>query len=42
MGADFEVPGNYYSITNDYDNPARIFFAQACEVPAQPVELQEE
>lgn len=25
--------GNYYSIVNDYDNPARIFFAQANEVP---------
>lgn len=26
--------GNYYSITNDYDNPSRIFFSQACEVSA--------
>jgi centromere protein C len=34
--------GNYYSITNDYDNPARIFFSQACEVIAQPVELGDE
>ncbi|KAK0385913.1 hypothetical protein NLU13_7088 [Sarocladium strictum] len=42
-GGTWFVPrGNYYSITNDYDNPARIFFAQACEVPAQPVELAEE
>jgi hypothetical protein len=28
--------GNYYSITNDYDNPSRVFFCQACEIsPAQ-------
>ncbi|KAM3085470.1 mitotic fidelity of chromosome transmission-related protein [Clarireedia jacksonii] len=26
-------PGNFYSITNDYDKPARIFFAQGCEYP---------
>ncbi|KKA26666.1 hypothetical protein TD95_001625 [Thielaviopsis punctulata] len=32
-GGQFFVPrGNYYSIANDYDGPARIFFAQACEV----------
>lgn len=24
--------GNYYSIENDYDQPARIFFSQGCEV----------
>ena len=24
--------GNYYSIKNDYDQPARLFFAQGCEV----------
>lgn len=24
-------PGNYYSIENDYDEPARLFFAQGCE-----------
>ncbi|KJZ75096.1 hypothetical protein HIM_05582 [Hirsutella minnesotensis 3608] len=30
----FVPRGNYYSITNDYDNPCRIFFAQGCEVPA--------
>ncbi|KAH8178281.1 mif2/CENP-C like domain-containing protein [Sarocladium implicatum] len=42
-GGTWFVPrGNYYSITNDYDNPARVFFAQACEVPAQPVDLGEE
>ncbi|KAL3959983.1 cupin [Purpureocillium lilacinum] len=34
-GGTWFVPrGNYYSITNDYDNPSRIFFAQACEVRA--------
>lgn len=27
-------PGNYYSIENDYDQHARIFFAQGCEVTA--------
>lgn len=30
--------GNYYSIKNDSDRPARIFFAQACEVAAWPEE----
>lgn len=35
-GSDHFV-GNYYSITNDYEVPARIFFAQACEV-APPLE----
>ncbi|QUC24034.1 uncharacterized protein UV8b_08275 [Ustilaginoidea virens] len=36
-GGTWFVPrGNYYSITNDYQVPARIFFAQGCEVaPAQ-------
>jgi hypothetical protein len=24
--------GNFYSIENDYDKPARIFFSQGCEV----------
>ncbi|TIC97069.1 Centromere protein 3 [Colletotrichum higginsianum] len=28
----FVPRGNYYSIHNDYDAPARIFFAQGCEV----------
>ncbi|KAF9877686.1 hsp70-like protein [Colletotrichum karsti] len=27
----FVPRGNYYSIHNDYDQPARIFFAQGCE-----------
>ncbi|KAK2612560.1 mitotic fidelity of chromosome transmission-related protein [Conoideocrella luteorostrata] len=32
-GGTWFVPrGNYYSITNDYEVPARIFFAQACHV----------
>ncbi|PHH67937.1 hypothetical protein CDD80_391 [Ophiocordyceps camponoti-rufipedis] len=37
-GGTWFVPrGNYYSITNDYDSPSRIFFAQACEVhPPRP------
>lgn len=26
------ISGNYYSIHNDYEQPARIFFAQGCEV----------
>ncbi|KAG5930487.1 hypothetical protein E4U42_001059 [Claviceps africana] len=39
-GGTWFVPrGNYYSITNDYDFPARIFFAQACEVAPQAGEL---
>lgn len=32
------LPGNYYSISNDYQKPARIFFAQACEVAHQSFE----
>ncbi|KAH7156108.1 kinetochore CENP-C fungal-like protein [Dactylonectria macrodidyma] len=31
----FVPRGNYYSITNDYDNPSRIFFSQGCEVSSQ-------
>ncbi|KAI9880484.1 MAG: hypothetical protein M1830_002836 [Pleopsidium flavum] len=32
-GGMWQVPrGNLYSITNQYDQPARIFFAQGCEV----------
>lgn len=26
------LAGNFYSIVNDYEKPARIFFAQGCEV----------
>ncbi|OAR01003.1 hypothetical protein LLEC1_03358 [Akanthomyces lecanii] len=34
-GGMFFVPrGNYYNIANDYDFPARVYFAQACEVSA--------
>lgn len=28
--------GNFYSITNDNEVPARIFFAQGCEVAPEP------
>ncbi|KAJ4328224.1 mitotic fidelity of chromosome transmission- protein [Fusarium piperis] len=34
----FVPRGNYYSITNDYDKPARVFFSQGCEVTSQPTE----
>lgn len=39
--------GNYYSIENDYDQPARIFFSQGCEVAPrvaspEPEEEEEE
>jgi centromere protein C len=27
-----QILGNFYSIENDYDKPARIFFSQGCEV----------
>ncbi|KAJ3516325.1 hypothetical protein NM208_g14858 [Fusarium decemcellulare] len=37
----FVPRGNYYSITNDYDNPSRIFFSQACEISAQPTEMEQ-
>ncbi|KAI9815723.1 MAG: hypothetical protein M1827_002119 [Pycnora praestabilis] len=34
-GGMWQVPrGNFYSITNDYERPARIFFAQGCELAA--------
>ena len=29
--------GNYYSIENDYDQPARIFFSQGCEMAPRPM-----
>ncbi|KUJ08599.1 uncharacterized protein LY89DRAFT_659049 [Mollisia scopiformis] len=33
-GGMFQVPrGNFYSLENDYDKPARIFFSQGCELP---------
>ncbi|KAK3314827.1 kinetochore CENP-C fungal-like protein [Apodospora peruviana] len=31
----FVPRGNYYSIENDYDQPARLFFSQGCEVAAR-------
>jgi len=34
--------GNYYSIENDYDQPARIFFSQGCEVAPRPTEEDED
>ncbi|KHN97367.1 RmlC-like jelly roll fold protein [Metarhizium album ARSEF 1941] len=38
-GGTWFVPrGNYYSLVNDYEVPARIFFAQACEVAPPPEE----
>ncbi|KAK0651185.1 kinetochore CENP-C fungal-like protein [Cercophora newfieldiana] len=42
-GGMFFVPrGNYYSIENDYDQPARLFFSQGCEVaPPEPVPVEE-
>ncbi|KAK1774820.1 kinetochore CENP-C fungal-like protein, partial [Copromyces sp. CBS 386.78] len=32
----FVPRGNYYSIENDYDTPARVFFSQGCEVQVRP------
>ncbi|KAK3392226.1 kinetochore CENP-C fungal-like protein [Sordaria brevicollis] len=32
----FVPRGNYYSIENDYDQPARVFFSQGCEVQVRP------
>ncbi|TVY38366.1 Inner kinetochore subunit [Lachnellula subtilissima] len=41
-GGMFQVPrGNFYSIENDYEQPARIFFGQGCEVEAEEEVLQE-
>ncbi|KAK1765496.1 kinetochore CENP-C fungal-like protein [Phialemonium atrogriseum] len=34
----FVPRGNIYSIENDYDEPARVFFSQGCEPLQQPVE----
>jgi len=33
--------GNFYSIENDYDKPARIFFSQGCEIVEEAAESQE-
>ncbi|KAK6083600.1 cupin [Seiridium cupressi] len=41
-GGTWFVPrGNHYSIVNDTDKPARLFFCQGCEMPAQVAESQE-
>ncbi|KAI0843334.1 Mif2/CENP-C like-domain-containing protein [Hypoxylon sp. FL0890] len=37
----FVPRGNHYSITNNSDRPARIFFAQGCEMVALPEGLEE-
>ena len=34
------LAGNFYSIVNDHDKPARIFFAQGCEVQEEIPEGQ--
>ncbi|KAF4636531.1 hypothetical protein G7Y89_g1557 [Cudoniella acicularis] len=40
-GGMWQVPrGNFYSIENDYDTPARLFFAQGCEVEAETEEAE--
>ncbi|KAK1754164.1 Mif2/CENP-C like-domain-containing protein [Echria macrotheca] len=38
----FVPRGNCYSIKNDYEQPARIFFSLGCQVAPQPVEEDEE
>ncbi|TVY91351.1 Inner kinetochore subunit [Lachnellula willkommii] len=41
-GGMFQVPrGNFYSIENDYEQPARIFFGQGCEVEAEEEVMQQ-
>ncbi|KAL7933507.1 hypothetical protein V8C35DRAFT_304608 [Trichoderma chlorosporum] len=37
----FVPRGNYYSITNDYDNPSRVFFCQACEISSAQYEASQ-
>lgn len=32
LKADNMTAGNYYSIENDFDKPARVMFSQGCEV----------
>ncbi|CZS88599.1 uncharacterized protein RAG0_00296 [Rhynchosporium agropyri] len=40
-GGMWQVPrGNFYSIENEYDKPARIFFSQGCEVLEEATETQ--
>jgi centromere protein C len=36
-----EMTGNTYSIENDYDEPARVFFSQGCEPLQRPADLEE-
>ena len=40
-GGMWQVPrGNFYSIENDYDKSARIFFSQGCEVQEEAMEIR--
>ncbi|MCJ1288102.1 hypothetical protein MMC26_007457 [Xylographa opegraphella] len=42
-GGMWQVPrGNFYSIANQYQKPARVFFAQGCYMEAEPTESGEE
>ena len=34
--------GNFYSIANQYEKPARVFFAQGCYMEAEPTDSSEE
>ena len=41
-GGVWQVPrGNFYSIENDYEKPARVFFSQGCEMPAAAAPMEE-
>ena len=35
------MTGNFYSIANHYEKPARVFFAQGCYMEAMEVSLME-
>lgn len=37
-----KITGNYYSIENDYDQPARIFFAQGCEMTSNSADFADQ
>ncbi|MCJ1392722.1 hypothetical protein MMC18_005593 [Xylographa bjoerkii] len=42
-GGMWQVPrGNFYSIANQYEKPARVFFAQGCYMEAEPADSGEE
>ncbi|RDL38469.1 uncharacterized protein BP5553_02809 [Venustampulla echinocandica] len=42
-GGMWQIPrGNFYSIENDYDAPARLFFAQGCEVIEQDPDISQQ